>query len=44
VPGKIAKAVSGLWDGLKGDLVDVINSIIGKLDLLHFKVPSWVPG
>jgi len=42
VPGKIATAVSGLWDGLKGDPVDVINWLIGKLDLLHFKVPSWV--
>jgi TP901 family phage tail tape measure protein len=38
LPGKIAHAASGLWDGLKGDLIAVINWIIKQYDsipLIH---------
>jgi TP901 family phage tail tape measure protein len=50
MPGKIASAASGLWDGLLAGFRTVVNAIIGiwnKLDLgihLNFEIPSWVPG
>lgn len=46
LPGRIASAASGMWDGLKSGLVAAINWIIAKWNWLsdHAKAPSWVPG
>lgn len=46
LPGRIANAASGMWDGLKHGLVAAINWIIAKWNWLsdHAKAPSWVPG
>jgi hypothetical protein len=44
LPGRIAGAASGMWNGLKSGLVAALNWIIGALNKIHFKIPSWVPG
>lgn len=46
LPGKIATAASGMWNGLKSGLVSVINWVIGKWNGLAdmAKAPDWVPG
>lgn len=45
LPGKIAAAATGMWNGLKGGLVGVINWVIGKWNGLadSIKIPDWSP-
>jgi hypothetical protein len=40
LPGKIASAASGMWDGIKNGFRSVINTIIGWWNGLEFKVPG----
>lgn len=44
LPGTVADIGSGMWEGLKGGLVAVINWIIDQLNKINFTLPSWVPG
>jgi hypothetical protein len=43
LPGKISAGVSGIWDGLKQGLIDVLNFIIDKLNWLIRQV-NRIPG
>lgn len=45
LPGRIARAASGMWDGFKKGLVAVLNWVIGKWNWLADKseAPSWIP-
>jgi hypothetical protein len=43
LPGKISAGVSGIWDGFKQGLIDVLNFIIDKLNWLIRQV-NRIPG
>ncbi|HCT81746.1 MAG TPA: hypothetical protein DGT23_35235 [Micromonosporaceae bacterium] len=47
MPGKVAAAVSGLWNGLVNSAKAAFNSIAGfwnrSLGNISFSVPNWVP-
>ena len=40
MPGRIASAATGMWDGIKNAFRSAINWLIGKWNSLEFKVPS----
>jgi hypothetical protein len=47
LPGRIASAASGMWDGIKDAFRSAINWIIGGWNSLHFGIPSidtHIPG
>jgi tape measure domain-containing protein len=45
LPGKFAKAGSGMWDWVKDSFKSAINTVIGWWDDLKFKLPSvHIPG
>jgi len=47
LPGKITKAASGMWDGVKDAFKSAINFIIRGWDSIHLKLPSvdtHIPG
>ena len=41
IPGRIAGALSRMWDGLKSGFRSAINWVIGKWNSLHFTIPSF---
>ena len=47
LPGKISRAVSGMWDGIKDSFKAVINWVIRGWNTLNFKMPTintHIPG
>lgn len=43
LPGKIASAAKGMWDGIKDAFKDVINWIIRGWNSLEFRIPGFDP-
>lgn len=43
MPGKIARAAAGMWDGIKDAFRSVINWIIRGWNRLEFKIPGFDP-
>lgn len=41
LPGKIAKAASGMWDGIKNAFRSALNWVIDKWNGLNFSIPSF---
>lgn len=44
LPGKIADAASGMWDGIKGAFKSAVNAIIRIWNGLEFKIPGFKIG
>ncbi len=49
IPGRISRAVSGMWDGIKTAFKAAVNWLIGKWNNLSLgigplTIPSWIPG
>lgn len=44
LPGKIAAAASGMWDGIKGAFMSAVNAIIRIWNGLEFKIPGFKVG
>lgn len=47
IPGRIGKALGGLWDATKAGFLDVVNGIIdlfNDIDIgFEIKIPKWIP-
>jgi hypothetical protein len=44
LPGRIAKASVGMWDGFKTAFKSALNWVIGKWNNLHFTMPGFLGG